>query len=66
MTTYDFEAVTSVGVTVATFSELSLARKWARKNAHRYGGLKVECVTRIVRRQTVYRPRGALRVVEAA
>lgn len=55
--TYDFEAVTLVGVTVATFSELSLARRWARKNAHRYGGLKVEAVTRTTRRQTVYRPR---------
>jgi hypothetical protein len=63
-TTYDFEAVNAAGVTVATFNHLDVARRWVRENAALHDGLRVECVTRTVRRQVVYRPRGSLRLVE--
>jgi hypothetical protein len=63
MTTYDFEAVNAAGVTVATFGDLDLARRWVRDNAHQHNGLRVECVTTTVRREVLYRPRAHLREV---
>ena len=66
MTTYDFEAVNAAGVTVATFNHIDVARRWVRENTALHNGLRVECVTRTIRREIVYRPRATLRLVERA
>jgi hypothetical protein len=63
--TYNFEAVNARGVTVATFGDLDLARRWVRDHHYEHDGLRVECVTVTTRREVVYRPRGVLRLVSA-
>ena len=62
---YTFEAVNARGVTIRTFSDLDIARRWVRDHAPEHDGLRVECVTVVTTRNVVYRPRSApaLRVV---
>ena len=65
MTSFDFHAVNRAGVTVHTFGDLNIARKWVRANPHGHEGLHVEAVTTIIHREVVYRPRAHLREVAA-
>jgi hypothetical protein len=53
----DFEAVNGLGVTVATFGDLKLARRFAREHAAKHAGLHIVRVERVEFRSTVYRPR---------
>lgn len=53
----DFEVVNALGVTVATFSDKPLAKRFVLKHAQSHGELHVEQVTRFEHRLTVYRPR---------
>ena len=63
MTTYDFRAVSAVGVVIATFGSLDQAKAFARENVETFPGLRIEAVTTTVNVQTVYRPRTHLRAV---
>lgn len=51
----DFAAVNGKGVTLYTFNDLQSARAWARDNAARHDGLRIEQVTLVA--ATVYTPR---------
>lgn len=53
----DYEARTSRGVPVHTFSEEATARAWVKANAGHYDGLTLHCVEYLVNERRVYRPR---------
>lgn len=53
----DYEAVTPVGATVATFSTLDLAKAFVRDNIDRLPGLRVEVVETTVVRRRAFTPR---------
>lgn len=52
MTTY--EALNQIGVVVHTFSDHRLALAWARRNASKWPGVKIEQVTRTETRKTLW------------
>ena len=49
-----YEAVNAIGTVVHTFSDRDLARAWARKNAPKWPGVKVEEVVKTETRKALW------------
>lgn len=49
----DYEVVNGRGVLVATCNTLTLAKSWARRNAHLHASLHIDAVERERRRVTI-------------